>query len=127
MYEFRGLPAGVYDLQVNTAGYHVFEPPVIIEPGECYGLIFEAHPTVSGWVVRYDSDNPAEDAPVAGALVWAEGADYVTQAGADGYFTLCLPPGEYTVMAATRERESPALGVCSGSVTVPTLPTPQCV
>ena len=122
VYEFRGLPAGSYDLRVNADGYDVFEPSVVIEPGEYYGLVFEAHPTLSGWVLRYGSG-----APVEGALVWAEGTDYVTQADADGFFTLCLPPGEYTVMAATHEKETPLVGVCSGSVTIPMLPTQQCV
>ena len=51
----------------------------------------------------------------------------VTQADADGFFSLCLPPGQYTVMAATHEKETPLVGVCSGSVTIPMLPTQQCV
>ena len=30
-------------------------------------------------------------------------------------------------MAATHEKETPLVGVCSGSVTIPMLPTQQCV
>ena len=122
VYEFRGLPPGEYVFRVNAPGYDVVEPDVVIEPGEYYGLVFEAHPTLSGWVLRYGSGVPVE-----GALVWADGTDCVTQADADGQFFLCLPPGEYTVMAATHEKETPLVGVAIGAVTVPLTSTPQCV
>ncbi len=73
VYEFRGLPPGEYVFRVNAPGYEVVEPDLVIEQGECYGLSFEAHPTLAGLVLRYGSG-----APVEGALVWAEGTDYVT-------------------------------------------------
>lgn len=94
-FEFREIPVGEARLSANTPGFDQKSQTLTIKESEEQKLELVLYPSLPAGQVRGKVLDLA-GAPVQATVTFSPG-DKTAEVGADGSFTIDLPPGKYTV------------------------------